>query len=575
MQPKPKFIRLVHRGTGNLGEFNFEATPKYLAISHAWREQLFPSRQPSFLESPGATILAHVGADIEYCWVDTWCIDQDDPDDKARHIPYMGSIYGEAEVVVVVLGKRLKTTQQELDKITKSLGWMMHAFDEEDWDSVRQERRKEDVMESISQVLGLIENLATSEWASRIWTLQEYILSRSVVWIGQDQIPLTINDSIFFKVTDSEEMFLRDGRRLGEHRKIFGRINGMASSRQRLNDVTRVMEMAALRSCAIPEDAVYGLMAASEVVIRTAYGEGKEAAWTRWWEQAIRAGHIRWCLLPKPWLDVTGGNCAMPPFSLRSAVSVSSFLNQVLPFGDVRCERGVVELSGRHLGVVKAIRNLGSPYVQEDSRYYAELTLVLFARGNWGRALAIASAFGGGRYDWKQRITITYVLVSNHQKAIECVEKGTQMQFFCDTGKLVRTDYVWKDFILLQQGVMSGLTDCNASLATIECASKHQIYVILAVGRPFQLDKAHNYELVDFGARTPDERSVAMMLQSPDGADGGNASLHKVGMILPMNITDSFEEAKKFRCFFVKDSRKLQNYRFGGEACAICQAPLG
>jgi hypothetical protein len=56
--------------------------------------------------------LAHSRSAKEHIrvWMDQICINQEDLDEKSRHIGYMGAIYREADVVVAYLGEETEGT---------------------------------------------------------------------------------------------------------------------------------------------------------------------------------------------------------------------------------------------------------------------------------------------------------------------------------------------------------------------------------------------------------------------------------------------------------------------------------
>jgi hypothetical protein len=58
---------------------------------------------------------------IKHFWVDTWCIDQNDDDNKYRQIPQMGTIYRKAEAVLVTVNQELSVRQDEVDDILHHL----------------------------------------------------------------------------------------------------------------------------------------------------------------------------------------------------------------------------------------------------------------------------------------------------------------------------------------------------------------------------------------------------------------------------------------------------------------------
>ncbi|KAI8137935.1 hypothetical protein BJV82DRAFT_717783 [Fennellomyces sp. T-0311] len=86
---------------------------------------------------------------IQYLWYDQKCIDQDNPDEKRREIKQMHKIYSNAQCTVALIPEF---------RITKGN----------------------------SSNLANVEAIATSEWSKRIWTLEEAIMSKRLLFIGRD-----------------------------------------------------------------------------------------------------------------------------------------------------------------------------------------------------------------------------------------------------------------------------------------------------------------------------------------------------------------------------------------------------
>ena len=113
--------KLINLRTFELESFAIGQMPPYVATSHVWSENLFPVTAKSFVSTTSgmrmvATILQGHDEDAEkpqYCWVDTWCIDQNDPDDKLRQIPLMGNIYRDAEIVIITVSHAFTFSQEQ------------------------------------------------------------------------------------------------------------------------------------------------------------------------------------------------------------------------------------------------------------------------------------------------------------------------------------------------------------------------------------------------------------------------------------------------------------------------------
>src|SRR5277367_4950716 len=119
---KMVFTKLINLRTFELEPFVIGQMPPYVATSHVWSENLFPiSAISSISTTPGmrmvSTVLQEIG-DAEtphYCWVDTWCVDQNDPEDKYSQIPLMGDIYRNAQSVIITVMHIFTFSQAQWD----------------------------------------------------------------------------------------------------------------------------------------------------------------------------------------------------------------------------------------------------------------------------------------------------------------------------------------------------------------------------------------------------------------------------------------------------------------------------
>ncbi|KAF2440599.1 hypothetical protein P171DRAFT_395149, partial [Karstenula rhodostoma CBS 690.94] len=133
--PDLKSIRLLELDTSvsqspiscALSVHNINATPAYTALSYTWRfsyHVAFPDERERDRPAPLTKILCN-GNDIYIdnnlhaalhqlraekagypIWADAICINQDDRDEKSKHIPLMGEIYTGASRVIVWFGKQ-------------------------------------------------------------------------------------------------------------------------------------------------------------------------------------------------------------------------------------------------------------------------------------------------------------------------------------------------------------------------------------------------------------------------------------------------------------------------------------
>ncbi|KAI8137147.1 hypothetical protein BJV82DRAFT_718415 [Fennellomyces sp. T-0311] len=113
-----------------------------------------PSIQPEtrFVKFEGLIQRICYDFNIRYLWYDQMCIDQNNPDEKRREIRRMHKIYSHAQCTVVLVPE-LRANNLRLS-------------DGSNYTDIRK--------------------IATSEWSKRAWTLEEALMSRRMLFIGQD-----------------------------------------------------------------------------------------------------------------------------------------------------------------------------------------------------------------------------------------------------------------------------------------------------------------------------------------------------------------------------------------------------
>lgn len=103
---------------------------------------------------------------IRYFWVDRWCIDQLDDADKAQEIPRMRGYYMGSSGCLVLTGPDAKP----FACLPQHDGAILSAF------------------QQLHQNLEALYSLSSWKWLTRVWTLQEAIVSRQVIYAVQDQL---------------------------------------------------------------------------------------------------------------------------------------------------------------------------------------------------------------------------------------------------------------------------------------------------------------------------------------------------------------------------------------------------
>jgi hypothetical protein len=169
--------------------------PQYTALSYVWsldgtsdaksehisidggQLHVLDSLQPFFeVLQTKKTLL-----DDGWWWIDSICINQEDATERSSQVKLMNSIYSRAASTTVWLGQSSKDSDKAMDFI----------------DSVRNLRQelpqkavqKELQQEHYSSQWEAVENLLLRRWWSRVWTMQEFILSRNVsFWCGSKTV---------------------------------------------------------------------------------------------------------------------------------------------------------------------------------------------------------------------------------------------------------------------------------------------------------------------------------------------------------------------------------------------------
>lgn len=576
-------LRLVNVQSGLLSEHSFGSAPAYLAISHTWKANFFPSNVP-FVQSSGAlalrTVIEKKYPDISHCWVDTICIRQADDEDKRRQISLMGQIYQGAVAVAIMLNCELNLHQDEIYRLSDELEGACLMSANETWREDGPRWATGPGRQLLVKAMNGLEVFTRDGWSSRIWTLQEFVLAKSIIWIGSDLIPVHVKDILFGAIPDICDVLNITECIGGKFSKLFSHFQGMVNCRLKKIDRTRIMELLGNRSATMPEDEVYGVMAASGVNIENVSSNQKEDIWRHWCEQAIREGHLRWALLPSyvsPQTSVAKSpqnrNCAIPDFYMRHKSSSVSQLDSIEPLGPIKVDSGSVTMFGRWAGSCTLVRYLGGVYENPANQIHRNMTLISFAQGSWSLALNIALAFGAGRYNPYQIRVIAHVLQSSFSRVIQAIKKGEDGFRPNVRGRL--QDYVWVDFMQLQMSQMPALNDGEAYLVTINNGIK-STHTVAVFGDEIcpnaQLDALH------FEANGPDGRSVCMIVQRPSEiieedfrkrTRFSQSSLHKVAMTLPVSITSNPRTARRYGQH-VLETAQLQEFCIGGDRCAGC-----
>jgi hypothetical protein len=141
----------------------------YFTVSHVWSSNNFGA--PFSKNNKGYPWLKRMAKllKLTYAWIDTYCIDQTDIKDKQREIGKMRDYYRNANSCAVLLDF---TDTKDIDTFVANMRLLgVKALDNP--------YRRLGHIWALASIF--YSNLLTDLWFKRIWTIQEIILSRSVV----------------------------------------------------------------------------------------------------------------------------------------------------------------------------------------------------------------------------------------------------------------------------------------------------------------------------------------------------------------------------------------------------------
>lgn len=175
-----------------------DTAPEYIAMSYVWGD--LQNCQPvlvgeeefvmitSSLQS--ALIYGTAGMPMYY-WVDQICINQHDLVERNHQVRLMGDIFGEASVTMVWLGEEDETADAAFDmveRIAKCNLSPLRAYElleGRDTEGLKAVLEAEDISCDASDPGWVgIKKLSSNPWFTRLWTFQEVVVSRDLLFMS-------------------------------------------------------------------------------------------------------------------------------------------------------------------------------------------------------------------------------------------------------------------------------------------------------------------------------------------------------------------------------------------------------
>lgn len=243
--------RLVHVQSGKVV---YPQQPvQYAAVSYAWGQWIDMEAMLCKLRSVMGPVK------LIYTWIDQKCIIQDSEADKRAEIKRMREYYAQAAITYVMVPDWSTTFTWEL------AGFVMS---------------KEQAVMAAAEIRALKE----TEWASRVWTMQEALLSGRTVFVGRSEVKsaveLAVARSLNFLSGDANGHVHAAWRRKAEARTVVVAkeprfqcpalpnhilrdsiiLTATDYAKARYDYIDDVWRITGQRRCSLEEDRVYGML---------------------------------------------------------------------------------------------------------------------------------------------------------------------------------------------------------------------------------------------------------------------------------------------------------------------------
>jgi hypothetical protein len=233
----------------------------YSAISHVWGEQkLYTAKQLGITagikwiiplsnrEKMTRLKSAMEYHKMEYCWFDVLCMPQDKQDEINKEIPFMGDYYAEARMTLV-----LSTVDYNMSDDFAKLCILM--------DKCENEKRNFNLDEDkwvMSHKFGMVD-FSKEQWFERVWTLQETVLSKNVIFILKNGLFLNLSDLLIrtAKLKTMSEVYVYN--LFFESSYLMANLCKVVNYDRTKTDIKFAMSMIIGRKCKKLQDKYYGV----------------------------------------------------------------------------------------------------------------------------------------------------------------------------------------------------------------------------------------------------------------------------------------------------------------------------
>ncbi|KAK3177368.1 hypothetical protein K4F52_009837 [Lecanicillium sp. MT-2017a] len=263
--------------------------PAYCAISYAWGDTQGPTKAfycsghsfavPENAHSALYYICLTANGSTLKIWIDLLCINQQDEAEKAEQVAMMGDIYAQAAQVTIWLGPSMNDSDILIDNMPAVAEWLRDVIE------IGGHRLPyaplPRLAESNAGLLRALGHIYARPWFSRIWPVQEVLLSRSKIflcgsrkftWEIFEELTMNLVDLNIFECLESSgapQDLVEFGARNMNSLRSFSKIPYPLSDGVADKDLLVLLEIARSRHVTEPVDRVWGFIGFTRPDLRT------------------------------------------------------------------------------------------------------------------------------------------------------------------------------------------------------------------------------------------------------------------------------------------------------------------
>jgi hypothetical protein len=260
--------KLIHR--------RLNECPSYEALSYAWGT----TSKPKQLHCDGRilditnslwTALYHLRYSREerIIWADAVCINQSSASEKNQQLPLMGRIYSQSARTLCWIGKDAREEAQEaFILINQLIFWIKRSGSRSPIETIRTELQEfhhiPDDRIITQRIKRTISPIFKQAWFTRLWVVQEFVLSRKARLVFRYEGPLMDELWWIVKILDALPGFW-GGEHVGNFR-IFDCFHDMGVIKDdRLTDILGLLRYTENFECTDRRDRIYALLGIADI----------------------------------------------------------------------------------------------------------------------------------------------------------------------------------------------------------------------------------------------------------------------------------------------------------------------